>query len=50
MSAKNIDYRGRWRNQTVAFRVTPEEKKPSTPAKALAGAVVGLNEKKEVSE
>lgn len=27
MSAKNIDYRGRWRNQTVSFRVTPEEKK-----------------------
>ena len=25
MSAKNRDSRGRWRNKTVAFRVSPEE-------------------------
>lgn len=25
MSAKNIDSQGRWRNKTVAFRVSPEE-------------------------
>lgn len=25
MSAKNLDKRGRWRNITVAFRVSPEE-------------------------
>lgn len=25
MSAKNIDRQGRWRNKTVAFRVSPEE-------------------------
>lgn len=25
MSAKNIDNQGRWRNKTVAFRVSPEE-------------------------
>lgn len=26
MSAKNVDSKGRWRNVTVAFRVTPQEK------------------------
>ena len=25
MSAKNLDQHGRWRNKTVAFRVSPEE-------------------------
>lgn len=25
MSAKNLDSKGRWRNITIAFRVTPEE-------------------------
>lgn len=25
MSAKNLDQKGRWRNKTVAFRVSPEE-------------------------
>ena len=25
MSAKNRDSQGRWRNKTVAFRVSPEE-------------------------
>lgn len=25
MSAKNMDNQGRWRNKTVAFRVSPEE-------------------------
>ena len=25
MSAKNTDMKGRWRNVTIAFRVTPEE-------------------------
>lgn len=25
MSAKNMDSQGRWRNKTVAFRVSPEE-------------------------
>lgn len=25
MSAKNLDNRNRWRNKTVAFRVSPEE-------------------------
>ena len=25
MSAKNTDAKGRWRNVTIAFRVTPEE-------------------------
>lgn len=25
MSAKNMDSQGRWRNKTVAFRISPEE-------------------------
>ena len=25
MSTKNVDAKGRWRNKTVAFRVSPEE-------------------------
>ena len=25
MSHKNLDRRGRWRNKTIAFRVSPEE-------------------------
>ena len=25
MSAKNLDRHGRWRNKTIAFRVSPEE-------------------------
>lgn len=27
MSLKNLDSKGRWRNKTVAFRVSPEEDK-----------------------
>lgn len=27
MSAKNLDTHNRWRNKTVAFRVSPEENK-----------------------
>lgn len=37
MSAKNTDHRGRWRNQTVAFRVTPEEKDAINTRAQLSG-------------
>ena len=30
MSAKNLDTHNRWRNKTVAFRVSPEENKQIT--------------------
>ena len=33
MSAKNNDAKGRWRNVTVAFRVSPEENEEITIGK-----------------
>ena len=37
MSAKNVDAKGRWRNVTVAFRVSPEEDAQIETAVKLAG-------------
>ncbi len=37
MSAKNVDAKGRWRNITVAFRVSPEEDAQIENAVKLAG-------------
>ena len=37
MSAKNVDAKGRWRNITVAFRVSPEEDAEIETAVKLAG-------------
>ena len=37
MSAKNVDSKGRWRNITVAFRVSPEEDAEIETAVKLAG-------------
>lgn len=37
MSAKNLDSRGRWRNITVAFRVSPEEDAQIETAVKLSG-------------
>ena len=37
MSAKNLDTRNRWRNKTVAFRVSPEENKQIDAAVRLSG-------------
>lgn len=37
MSAKNLDCRGRWRNKTVAFRVTVEENELIDRLAALSG-------------
>ncbi len=37
MSAKNLDNRNRWRNKTVAFRVSPEEDKQIEAAVRLSG-------------
>lgn len=34
---KNLDYRGRWRNKTVAFRVSEEEAKLIDKCVALSG-------------
>lgn len=34
MSAKNLDSHNRWRNKTVAFRVSPEEDSLIFPANA----------------
>ena len=34
---KNLDYKGRWRNKTVAFRVTEEEAKLINDLVALSG-------------
>lgn len=34
---KNIDYKGRWRNKTVAFRVSEEEAKLIDTQVALSG-------------
>ena len=37
MSAKNLDNCNRWRNKTVAFRVSPEEDKQIETAVRLSG-------------
>ena len=37
MSAKNLDTHNRWRNKTVAFRVSPEENKQIAAAVRLSG-------------
>ena len=34
---KNLDYKGRWRNKTVAFRVSEEEAKLIDDLVALSG-------------
>ena len=37
MSAKTLDNKGRWRNKTVAFRISPEEDTQLETAVALSG-------------
>lgn len=37
MTAKNMDKNNRWRNKTIAFRVSPEENKLLETAVNLAG-------------
>ena len=37
MSAKNLDNHNRWRNKTVAFRVSPEESEQIDAAVRLSG-------------
>ena len=37
MSAKNLDNHNRWRNKTVAFRVSPEENEQIDTAVRLSG-------------
>ena len=37
MSAKNLDQQGRWRDKTVAFRVSPEEDEQIEAAVRLSG-------------
>ena len=37
MSAKNLDKHNRWRNKTVAFRVSPEEDAQIETAVKLTG-------------
>jgi hypothetical protein len=37
MSAKNLDNKNRWRNKTVAFRVSPEEDRQIETAVRLSG-------------
>ena len=37
MSAKNLDNKGRFRNLTIGFRVSPEENKLINSAVALSG-------------
>ena len=37
MSAKNLDNRNRWRNKTVAFRVSPEESEQIDKTVRLSG-------------
>ena len=37
MSAKNLDRHNRWRNKTVAFRVSPEENEQIDAAVRLSG-------------
>ena len=34
---RTLDYKGRWRNHTVAFRVSPEENERINKAVALSG-------------
>lgn len=37
MSLKNVDQRGRWRNKTVAFRMSPQEDEQLETAVRLSG-------------
>lgn len=37
MSLKSLDNKGRWRNKTVAFRVSPEEDERIETAVRLSG-------------
>ena len=37
MSLKNVDQRGRWRNKTVAFRMSPKEDEQLETAVRLSG-------------
>lgn len=37
MSAKNLDHKNRWRNKTIAFRVSPEENKQLEKIVRLSG-------------
>ena len=37
MSAKNLDNHNRWRNKTIAFRVSPEESEQIDAAVRLSG-------------
>ena len=37
MSLKSMDNKGRWRNKTVAFRISPEEDKQLETAVRLSG-------------
>ncbi len=37
MSAKNLDYHNRWRNKTVAFRMSPEENEQLDTMVRLSG-------------
>ena len=37
MSAKNLDRHNRWRNKTVAFRVSPDEDREIETAVRLSG-------------
>ena len=37
MSLKNLDHKNRWRNKTVAFRVSPEEDRQIETAVRLSG-------------
>ena len=37
MSHKNLDHKGRWRNLTIAFRVSPEENEDITRRARLSG-------------
>ena len=39
MSAKNLDRHNRWRNKTVAFRVSPEEDREIETAVRLSGLI-----------
>ena len=42
MSAKNLDKHNRWRNKTVAFRVSPEEDTQIETAVKLTGLTLSL--------
>ena len=43
MSAKNLDKHNRWRNKTVAFRVSPEEDAQIETAVKLTGLTIHDN-------